>query len=186
MLSSAPPTLRPSCCASPTPTSAPSINRAKTVAAAVQRRDIALLLDGRLGLAARIGADGAHLDRHRGVPPRRCHASNRTASPAPVVCAAVMMPMLAAEFGADYVMFGEPGRRGMSTRRSFDGRRTGKVVGRTHRTAVRRLCGRRRRGQAAGTSRRRLRRARRLDMDPNRRSPTPCRRRPRSWPSRSP
>src|ERR1700689_755744 len=37
------------------------IDRAKAIAAAVQRRDIALLLDGRPEIAARVGADGAHL-----------------------------------------------------------------------------------------------------------------------------
>ncbi len=37
------------------------INRAKTVAAIVQRRDIALLLDGRPEIAIRAGVDGAHL-----------------------------------------------------------------------------------------------------------------------------
>jgi thiamine-phosphate pyrophosphorylase len=37
------------------------VNRAKTVAAVVQRRDIALLLDGRVEIVGRVGADGAHL-----------------------------------------------------------------------------------------------------------------------------
>src|SRR6202451_4437417 len=37
------------------------VNRAKTIAAAVQRRDIALLLDGRAEIVGRVGADGAHL-----------------------------------------------------------------------------------------------------------------------------
>src|ERR1700724_2670651 len=37
------------------------VNRAKSVAAVVQRRDVALLLDGHPELAARAGADGAHL-----------------------------------------------------------------------------------------------------------------------------
>ena len=37
------------------------INRAKSVTAVVQRRDVALLLDGHPELAARAGADGAHL-----------------------------------------------------------------------------------------------------------------------------
>src|ERR1700722_16371843 len=36
-------------------------NRAKTIASAVQRRDIALLLDGRVEIVGRVGADGAHL-----------------------------------------------------------------------------------------------------------------------------
>ncbi|HKM88405.1 MAG TPA: thiamine phosphate synthase, partial [Xanthobacteraceae bacterium] len=37
------------------------INRVKTVAAVVQRRDIALLIDGNAEIAIRAGADGAHL-----------------------------------------------------------------------------------------------------------------------------
>ncbi len=37
------------------------IERAKAIAAAVQRRDVALLLDGHPEIAARAGADGAHL-----------------------------------------------------------------------------------------------------------------------------
>ena len=41
------------------------IDRAKTIAAIVQRRDIALLLDGRPEIAVRAGADGAHLPAPR-------------------------------------------------------------------------------------------------------------------------
>ena len=37
------------------------VNRAKAIAAIVQPRDIALLLDGRADIAIRAGADGAHL-----------------------------------------------------------------------------------------------------------------------------
>ena len=37
------------------------INRAKAVADIVQRRDVALLLDGHPDIVARAGADGAHL-----------------------------------------------------------------------------------------------------------------------------
>src|ERR1700761_3879892 len=37
------------------------INRIKALAAPVQRRDVALILDGHPELAARAGADGAHL-----------------------------------------------------------------------------------------------------------------------------
>src|SRR5450432_4629854 len=37
------------------------INRAKTLGAIVQDKGVALLLDGRAGLVARAGADGAHL-----------------------------------------------------------------------------------------------------------------------------
>jgi thiamine-phosphate pyrophosphorylase len=83
------------------------VNRAKAVAAAVQGRDIALLLDGRPELVGRTGADGAHLtgaeafaaavvslkpDRIAGVG--GLHGRHDA--------------MLAGEQGADYVMFGEP------------------------------------------------------------------------------
>ena len=37
------------------------VNRAKAIAAVVQPRDIALLVDGRPDIAIRAGADGAHL-----------------------------------------------------------------------------------------------------------------------------
>ena len=87
------------------------INRAKSVAAVVQPRDVALLLDGHPQLAARAGADGAHLtgiaalteaigalkpDRIAGVGGLRSRHD----------------AMLAGEAGADYVMFGDPDRRG--------------------------------------------------------------------------
>jgi thiamine-phosphate pyrophosphorylase len=83
------------------------INRAKAVAAIVQRRDVALLLEDKPELVARAGADGAHLtgieafaaalvllkpDRIAGVG--GLHSRHDA--------------MLAAETGADYVMFGEP------------------------------------------------------------------------------
>jgi thiamine-phosphate pyrophosphorylase len=86
-------------------------NRAKSVAGVVQRRDVALLLDGHPALAARAGADGAHLsgiealtaaigslrpDRIAGVGGLRSRHD----------------AMLAGEMGADYVMFGDPDRRG--------------------------------------------------------------------------
>src|ERR1700682_4638338 len=87
------------------------VNRAKTIAAVVQRRDIALLLDGRAEIVGRVGADGAHLsgieafaaalpslkpDRIAGVGGLRSRHD----------------AMLAGESGADYVLFGEPDRRG--------------------------------------------------------------------------
>jgi len=93
------------------------INRAKAVAAIVQRRDVALLLEDKPELVARAGADGAHLtgieafaaalvllkpDRIAGVG--GLHSRHDA--------------MLAGESGADYVMFGEPDRRG--NRASFE------------------------------------------------------------------
>jgi thiamine-phosphate pyrophosphorylase len=92
------------------------VNRAKSIAAVVQRRDIALLLDGRPDIVGRTGADGAHLtgiaalqsalgalkpDRIAGVGGIRSRHD----------------AMLAGEANPDYVMFGEPDRRGDQTKR---------------------------------------------------------------------
>ncbi len=83
------------------------ISRARALGAIVQRRDIALLLDGHVEIATRAGMDGAHLtgvaaltpalgklkpDRIAGVGGLRSRHD----------------AMLAAEYGADYVLFGEP------------------------------------------------------------------------------
>jgi thiamine-phosphate pyrophosphorylase len=87
------------------------IGHVKAAAKLVQRRDVALLIDGRAEIAARAGADGAHL----------------TGIETFVTALALLKPdriagagglrsrhdaMQAAETGADYVMFGEPDRRG--------------------------------------------------------------------------
>jgi thiamine-phosphate pyrophosphorylase len=89
------------------------INRVKTLAAVVQRRGAALLLDGHAELAARAGADGAHLT---GI--EAFSAASDGLRPARIAgCGGLHTrhdAMLAAERGADYVMFGEPdagGRR---------------------------------------------------------------------------
>jgi thiamine-phosphate pyrophosphorylase len=83
------------------------INRAKSLAAVVQRRDIALLLDGRVGLAARAGADGAHLTGIEAL-----HTALPALKPDRIAGAGGLRSrhdaMLAGEAGADYVMFGEP------------------------------------------------------------------------------
>jgi thiamine-phosphate pyrophosphorylase len=87
------------------------INRAKSVAAAVHRRDIALLLYGRPELVARAGADGAHLagiDALRGALPAL--KPDRIAGVGGL--RSRHDAMLAGEANADYVMFGEPDRRG--------------------------------------------------------------------------
>ena len=85
------------------------INRIKTVAAAVQRRDIALLLDGRPELVARASADGAHLT---GIEALR--AALPMLKPDRIAGAGGLRSrhdaMLAGETEADYVMFGEPER----------------------------------------------------------------------------
>ncbi|MDR3421925.1 MAG: thiamine phosphate synthase [Xanthobacteraceae bacterium] len=87
------------------------IDRVRSVAAVVQRRDIALLLDGYPQIAIRAGADGAHLTGTEALtqalpmlkPDRIAGAGGlRSRHDA----------MLAAEAGADYVMFGEETGRG--------------------------------------------------------------------------
>jgi thiamine-phosphate pyrophosphorylase len=87
------------------------INRVKAVGAAVQRHDVALLLDGHAELAARSGADGAHL-----APIEALAAALPTLKPDRIAGAGGLRSrhdaMLAGEAGADYVMFGEPDRRG--------------------------------------------------------------------------
>lgn len=87
------------------------INRAKSVASVVQRRDVALLLDGHPELVARAGADGAHL---RGIEALR--AALPLLKPDRIAGAGDLRSrhdaMLAGEANADYVMFGEPDRRG--------------------------------------------------------------------------
>jgi thiamine-phosphate pyrophosphorylase len=83
------------------------IERAKAVAAIVQRRDGALLIDGRAGIVARAGADGAHLD---GI--EVFAAALALLKPDRIAGAGGLRSrhdaMLAAEANADYVMFGEP------------------------------------------------------------------------------
>ena len=85
------------------------INRIKTVAAVVQRRDIALLVDGRPELVARAGADGAHLT---GIEALR--AALPALKPDRIAGSGGLRSrhdaMLAGETEADYVMFGEPER----------------------------------------------------------------------------
>src|SRR5208282_2065770 len=87
------------------------INRAKTIAATVQRRDIALLLDGRAEIVGRVGADGAHLTGIEALT-----AALGTLKPDRIAGAGGLRSrhdaMLAAEAGADYVMFGDPDSRG--------------------------------------------------------------------------
>ncbi len=83
------------------------VNRTKLVAAVVQRRDIALLLDGRPELVARAGADGAHLTGSEALS-----AALPALKPDRIAGAGGLRSrhdaMLAAEANADYVMFGDP------------------------------------------------------------------------------
>jgi thiamine-phosphate pyrophosphorylase len=93
------------------------IEAAKTIAAAVQRRDVALLLDGHAEIAARAGADGAHISGIEAFV-----AALPMLKPDRIAGAGGLLSrhdaMLAGESGADYVMFGEPDRRGR--RPAFD------------------------------------------------------------------
>ncbi len=96
------------------------ITRIKALAQVVQRRDVALILDGRPELAARAGADGAHVS---GV--EAFAAALALLKPDRIAGAAGLRSrhdaMLAAETGADYVMFGEPGKLFPDARRApFD------------------------------------------------------------------
>jgi thiamine-phosphate pyrophosphorylase len=93
------------------------IDRIKTLAPVVQDRGAALLLDGRPDLVARAGADGAHFTGIEalkgaigGLKPDRIAGASGLASRDDA--------MQAAEAGADYVMFGEPGPGGL--RPSFE------------------------------------------------------------------
>jgi thiamine-phosphate pyrophosphorylase len=87
------------------------VNRAKTVAAAVQRRDVALLLDARIEIVGWVGADGAHLTGIEAFT-----AALPSLKPDRIAGAGGLRSrhdaMLAGESGADYVLFGEPDRRG--------------------------------------------------------------------------
>jgi thiamine-phosphate pyrophosphorylase len=87
------------------------INRAKTLAAPVQDKGAALLLDGHADLVARASADGAHLT---GIA--AFSEALETLKPDRIAGAGGLTSrhdaMLAAEQGADYVMFGEPDAEG--------------------------------------------------------------------------
>jgi len=87
------------------------INRIKALASTVQAHDVALLVENHPDLVARAGADGAHLIGSDALlsaigklKPQRIagvgHLPTRDDA------------MIAAEAGADYVMFGDPDERG--------------------------------------------------------------------------
>ncbi len=93
------------------------INRVKAVTAMAQRRDVAVLLDGRAELVARTGADGAHLSGIEAL-----QAALPLLKPDRIAGAGGLRSrhdaMLAGEASSDYVMFGEADRRG--SRPSFE------------------------------------------------------------------
>ena len=94
------------------------INRVKAIAPAVHAADIALIIEGHAEIVAHSGADGAHLPDMESLQEAgpRLKPDNR------IVGAGGMHTrhdaMIAAEDGADYIMFGEPDADG--NRPSFD------------------------------------------------------------------
>ncbi len=87
------------------------INRVKTLAKTVQDKNVALILDGFPEIVARAGADGAHLD---GI--ENFEEALGNLKPDRIAGIGGLETrhdaMLAAERGADYVMFGEPDASG--------------------------------------------------------------------------
>jgi thiamine-phosphate pyrophosphorylase len=87
------------------------VGRAKAIVEAVQRRDTALVLGGRADIVGPAGADGAHLT---GI--EAFSAALGTLKPDRIAGAGGLRSrhdaMLAAESGADYVMFGDPDHSG--------------------------------------------------------------------------
>ena len=83
------------------------INQVKAAAPGVRAAGAALLVDGRPAIVARAGADGAHL-----AGPEALQAALPTLKPNLIAGAGGLHSrheaMVAAEAGADYVMFGEP------------------------------------------------------------------------------
>jgi thiamine-phosphate pyrophosphorylase len=92
-----------------------AINMVKRLAPAIQDRGTALLVDGHAELAARAGADGAHLSGIEAFT-----AALPLLKPARIAgCGGLESrhdAMLAGETGADYVMFGEPDAAGQRPR----------------------------------------------------------------------
>jgi len=87
------------------------IARGKAFAPLVQQKDIAVLLDGHAEIAARAGADGAHLS---GIEVFSA-ACDRLKPERIAGCGGLKSrhdAMLAGERGADYVLFGEPDAQG--------------------------------------------------------------------------
>jgi thiamine-phosphate pyrophosphorylase len=93
------------------------IDTVKALAPVVQDRGVALLLDGAPDLVALCGADGAHVSGVDAI-----EAALPTLKPARIAGAGGLTTrhdaMVAAEAGADYVMFGEPDAEG--ERPTFD------------------------------------------------------------------
>ncbi len=87
------------------------INRAKALAPTAQQQGAALILDGHADLVARAGCDGAHLTGLAAFG----EAAERLRPERIAGCGGLSTrhdAMVAAESGADYVMFGEPDSTG--------------------------------------------------------------------------
>jgi thiamine-phosphate pyrophosphorylase len=112
------------------------VNHVKALAPTVQNRGAALLLDGHPDLAARAGADGSHLSGIEALG-----SAIATLKPARIAgCGGLETrheAMVAAEAGADYVMFGEPDTSG--GRPAFEA--IAQRVGGSIRNSLRRICG---------------------------------------------
>lgn len=91
------------------------INRVKALAPPIQERGVAVLLNGHANLVARAGADGAHVSGIQAV-----NEALSALKPDRMVGAGGLHSrhdaMLAAEAGADYVLFGEPDPQGRRPR----------------------------------------------------------------------
>ncbi len=87
------------------------ISRVKALAPAIQNAGAALLLDGHVDLVARSGADGAHATGIKAL-----EEALPTLKPDRIAGVGGLATrhdsMAAGEFGADYVMFGEPDAQG--------------------------------------------------------------------------
>jgi thiamine-phosphate pyrophosphorylase len=86
-------------------------NAIKALAPAVQETGAALLLDGHVEIVGRTGADGAHLTGTTALTEALPHLKPERIAGAGGL-ASRHDAMVAAEAGADYVMFGEPDANG--------------------------------------------------------------------------
>ena len=86
-------------------------NRLKVLAETIQAAGAAFIVDGHVELVGRSGADGAHVGGIAALQAALPHLKPERIAGAGAL-ASRHDAMLAAEAGADYVLFGEPDRRG--------------------------------------------------------------------------